>query len=248
MVRFVARNRWRIHHLLTVIGLRWGDPSPPALYHRGAPSAVIITPYSRRLPDSAANLALAFPLMGRTGEIMDADAHTKVMAHRTLSTVLGLAAAIGWGLFAHATSSSAALERDLRAQIAAIWTDRTQLIAEQDRLRISNAEQQVQSQPPYKDGTAASPTMAPPPSQPGVDTVGETGSVSSEPDIRASVKTAQMVLIRLGYGSIKADGVMGPSTRRALKAFERTSGLSVTGELGPNTVEALQRAARSAAN
>ena len=199
-------------------------------------------------PNSAANLALAFPSWVVRVKIMDADAHTKVMAHRTLSTVLGLAAAIGWGLFAHATSSSAALERDLRAQIAAIWTDRTQLIAEQDRLRISVAEHQVQAQPSNKDSAAASPTKAPSPSPLDVDAVAETGSVSSEPEVRASVKTAQMVLIRLGYGSLKADGVMGPSTRRALKAFERTSGLSVTGELGPNTVEALQRAARSAAN
>jgi peptidoglycan hydrolase-like protein with peptidoglycan-binding domain len=57
------------------------------------------------------------------------------------------------------------------------------------------------------------------------------------------VRAAQQALIGLGYGPLQADGVIGPGTRTALKAFEQSRGLAVTGELTADTVEALEAAA-----
>ena len=47
----------------------------------------------------------------------------------------------------------------------------------------------------------------------------------------ARVIAAQKALNRLGYGPIKADGVMGLSTKKALEIFEKDRKMSVTGDL-----------------
>jgi peptidoglycan hydrolase-like protein with peptidoglycan-binding domain len=54
------------------------------------------------------------------------------------------------------------------------------------------------------------------------------------------VDAAQEALTKLGYGPLTSDGQMGRKTRQAIEAFERTQGLTVTGELGSITAQALQ--------
>lgn len=53
------------------------------------------------------------------------------------------------------------------------------------------------------------------------------------------VAAAQRALIKLGYGPLKADGVMGAGTRQALERFEKDRRLPVTGELAARTVRDL---------
>lgn len=67
----------------------------------------------------------------------------------------------------------------------------------------------------------------------------------AEPDLGSEsvVKAAQQHLIDLGYLKDKADGVAGPKTAAALKAFQADSGLSETGELDAATLSALDAAA-----
>ena len=63
------------------------------------------------------------------------------------------------------------------------------------------------------------------------------------PAVRLSkqeIRTAQEALVDFGYGKLKADGSLGPSTRKAVEAFERAKGLPVTGKLGPATLQALR--------
>ena len=60
-------------------------------------------------------------------------------------------------------------------------------------------------------------------------TVGEPGRVAA----------AQRALMKLGYGPLKADGVMGAGTRQALERFEKDRRLPVTGELAARTVRDL---------
>ena len=72
--------------------------------------------------------------------------------------------------------------------------------------------------------------------------VSQTGATASTRAGPAQVDAAQEALTKLGFGTLKADGVMGPSTRRAIEAFERAKGLAVTGELGAPTAQALERA------
>lgn len=59
------------------------------------------------------------------------------------------------------------------------------------------------------------------------------------PKADAPVMQAQRALSKLGYGSIKPDGLMGPGTKAAIEAFERKSKLPVTGEAAGKTLRAL---------
>ena len=68
-----------------------------------------------------------------------------------------------------------------------------------------------------------------------------TGAVRADPP--RSLATAQRALTKLGYGPIKADGLMGPETRQAVERFERDRRLPVTGELGARTLRELAGAA-----
>jgi murein L,D-transpeptidase YcbB/YkuD len=74
-----------------------------------------------------------------------------------------------------------------------------------------------------------------------------TGSTSAAPPSKEQIRTAQEALVDFGYGSLEADGVFGPSTSKAVEAFERAKGLPVTGKLGPATLEALRGHIASAA-
>ena len=55
----------------------------------------------------------------------------------------------------------------------------------------------------------------------------------------ASVMQAQRALSKLGYGSIKPDGLMGPGTRAAIETFERKAKLPVTGKAAGKTLKEL---------
>lgn len=63
----------------------------------------------------------------------------------------------------------------------------------------------------------------------------------SRPD--AKLSTAQKALTKLGYGPLRADGLMGATTRQALERFERDHNLPVTGSLGQRTTRQLASAA-----
>lgn len=60
-----------------------------------------------------------------------------------------------------------------------------------------------------------------------------------------AVLQAQRALNKLGYGPLKADGLMGPGTRAALEKFERDRKLPVKGEAAGRTLKEL--AARAGA-
>jgi hypothetical protein len=53
------------------------------------------------------------------------------------------------------------------------------------------------------------------------------------------VASGQRALAKLGYGPLKADGVMGPGTRQAVERFERDRKLPVTGEFSGRTAREL---------
>jgi murein L,D-transpeptidase YcbB/YkuD len=186
---------------------------------------------------------------------MDAQASKKVMAHRVLSGILVAVAVIGWSMFGHAVSSKTSSERELKVQIADVWNDRARVVEERDRLRRQVSELQhtqtspAGSEPARMDpASAAKPAVSDqglPPAVPEDGTLA-TGAVLSPQDVKASIKTAQAVLTELGFGPLKPDGVMGTQTRRAIKVFERRNGIPETGQLGPQTVQALKSAVQAA--
>jgi membrane-bound lytic murein transglycosylase B len=58
---------------------------------------------------------------------------------------------------------------------------------------------------------------------------------------RAEVEKMQLALNQLGYDLGEADGVMGPATRNAVRAFQRDAGLISDGYPDRTVLEALQR-------
>lgn len=62
-----------------------------------------------------------------------------------------------------------------------------------------------------------------------------------------SVKSAQSILNQLGYNSGSVDGLNGPQTTAAVKAFQSANGLTVDGIIGPQTTAALAKASTSKA-
>lgn len=55
-----------------------------------------------------------------------------------------------------------------------------------------------------------------------------------------SVREIQQALAAAGFNPGPIDGVMGPKTRAAIKAFQQARGLTVDGVVGPQTTAALQ--------
>lgn len=56
------------------------------------------------------------------------------------------------------------------------------------------------------------------------------------------VKEVQTILTRLGFLKDKIDGLYGPKTKSAVKAFQKANGLKVDGKVGPITWAALHPA------
>ncbi len=63
----------------------------------------------------------------------------------------------------------------------------------------------------------------------------------SEIDADPRLKRIQKALSELGYGPLKADGLIGANTTAAIKRFELDRGLPLTGEPGPKVIERLEK-------
>ena len=82
------------------------------------------------------------------------------------------------------------------------------------------------------------------------DTIGEIiregeTTASTTPKADPAVAKAQRALVKLGYGPLKADGLLGTGTRAAIERFERDRKLPVKGQPAGRTLREL--AARAAA-
>jgi hypothetical protein len=175
------------------------------------------------------------------------------------------ATAIGWGLFVYSVLSNGSEEhtlqrenRQLRQQIETVTAERDQLAKAYDQkvlagedlntmlVRIEAATEELQR----LDSLRASVSQAleqtrlqftGPSDQPAAMTESPTASTTSAVRLsKQEIRTAQEALVDFGYGELKPDGALGPSTRKAVEAFERAKGLPVTGKLGTATLRALR--------
>ena len=175
------------------------------------------------------------------------------------------ATAIGWGLFVYSVLSNGSEEhtlqrenRQLRQQIETVTAERDQLAKANDQkvlagedlntmlVRIEAATEELQR----LDSLRASVSQAleqtrlqftGPSDQPAAMTESPTASTTSAVRLsKQEIRTAQEALVDFGYGRLKPDGALGPSTRKAVEAFERAKGLPVTGKLGTATLQALR--------
>jgi peptidoglycan hydrolase-like protein with peptidoglycan-binding domain len=85
----------------------------------------------------------------------------------------------------------------------------------------------------------ASPAAKPASRDPIGDLIRGVDPASVAKDASAKVAAAQRALNKLGYGTLKSDGAIGPGTRQAIEKFERDRRLPVTGDLNSRTTREL---------
>lgn len=100
--------------------------------------------------------------------------------------------------------------------------------------------------PPARPAPAASPAPERPASR---DVIGDLIRLGEpapippanvgRPEANRLVASGQRALAKLGYG-VTADGLMGPSTQKAIEQFERERRIPVTGEFSPRTIREIE--------
>lgn len=179
---------------------------------------------------------------------------------RVLIVALGLGTITGWGTYALSSRSANKVESQLRGQVRSLHQIQMDLLAERQRTQatvgdmerlqgqVSKLRQEADLLTQARDlaqaelvtaATGMKDLMAQV-NQSGSD-VSTTGSITTTaPDAQHLVTaTAQKILTKLGYGSLKADGIVGLGTRKAIAEFQRAKGLHVTSELDAPTLRLL---------
>lgn len=187
-----------------------------------------------------------------------------IYLNRTVVALLILAGITGWSVSLYSTWNLAGLDEQLRTQTAALQDYQAQNSAQRQkteesarelanlRQELSNAQSQIQTlttqaQQAADDMAKARDQLAALPQGssvfPGVGMSPEILSIKPRPT-KEDVVAAQEALSQLRFGTIKADGSIGPSTREAIEKFQRAAGLPVTGELHAQTLVTLMRSAK----
>ncbi|MBQ0819052.1 peptidoglycan-binding protein [Microvirga sp. HBU67558] len=189
----------------------------------------------------------------------------------TAGTGLLAATAIGFGLFVYSVLSKSSEDHalqseilNLRQQIETVTAERDQLAKDNERRilagqdlnttlkRIEAATEELQQLDSLRSTVSqaieqARLQLTGPSDQPIATTESRAASTTSSVRLsKKEIRAAQEVLVDFGYGKLKADGTLGPSTRKAVEAFERTKGPPVTGKLGTATLQALRTHTASA--
>ena len=171
-------------------------------------------------------------------------------------------AAVGWGLFAFSVLSSGSDEQaeiaHLRQQVETMTAERTRLVQEQEQIiqasgdlehlrkAVAAATQEIQRLDAMRAQISTAidqthPQLVAAAARPrAVSDRMTTGSIAPAPVSKEQIRAAQEALTDFGYGNLEADGLFGPSTSKAIEAFEQAKGLPVTGKLGPATLQALR--------
>ena len=95
---------------------------------------------------------------------------------------------------------------------------------------------QAPSQAVDESAQKAQQDVTPPPPEPSA-TAG--ASQPAQADIPIDLRMAQTLLNKRGYKTGPVDGKMGPRTRQALRRFQMDHGLTATGKLDRDTMNAL---------
>jgi len=183
--------------------------------------------------------------------------------NRLMISGIVVAAIAGWGTYIHSVLSSTQLERQLSGQTAALREYQSQFLsqrrkaedgareiaklqeqlasaqAEIERLTTKGKETEASLASAHEQLASLQKIHAPP----ALDSAPALRGVTPLPTTQ-DVIAAQEALTRLGFGKLEADGVVGQTTRKAIEEFQRVAGLTVTGELHAQTLQALMRSAR----
>ena len=183
--------------------------------------------------------------------------------NRITLSILAVAALAGWGACAYAALGSAQLEKQLTGQAAALHDYQAQFLAQRKKMEdgdreIANLREQLSATRSEIEQKSAEHreieaelakakeqlALVQPILQP--QAVGSAQAllrITPRP-AKQDVIAAQEALTQLRFGALEANGVVGASTREAIEEFQRAAGLPVTGELQPQTLTTLLRAAK----
>jgi hypothetical protein len=176
---------------------------------------------------------------------------------------IAVAAIAGWGACAYSALSSTQLKRQLSGQTAALQDYQAQFLSE--RRKAEDAAQEItllRGQLVSAQSNIERLTMRHKETEGDLTTAREQLALlqrihappllDNAPALRGitplptkqDVLAAQEALTQLGFGDLEADGIVGPTTRQAIEAFQRVVGLTVTGELHAQTLQSLMRSAK----
>jgi murein L,D-transpeptidase YcbB/YkuD len=177
-----------------------------------------------------------------------------------MNRVIVALAVIGWALYGFTALSSRTTEADTQAELGHLRqvaetasADRDALAAELEQLKegsrdllhiqkqIAAATQELKHLEYLRSRVSGEIDAMRPRSSQALtpEEKADPPVVGSIPLSKGEVSNAQHALTALGYGPLKADGVFGPGTHRAIEAFQKERGLPVTGRLDADTIRAL---------
>jgi hypothetical protein len=176
---------------------------------------------------------------------------------------LAVAAIAGWGAYGYSALSSRQIEQQLNGQTAALQDYQAQFLtqrrkAEEGAREITRLREQLVSARSENERLAVKAretdaNLATAQEQlASLQKLNAPPALGNAPALRGitpspakqDILAAQETLTKLGFGSLEADGVMGPTTRQAIERFQRVVGLTVTGELHGLTLQSLMRSAK----
>jgi chromosome segregation ATPase len=173
---------------------------------------------------------------------------------------LGFGTITGWGMYALSSRSATEVESQLRGQVRHLHQIQMDLLSERQRTTTAVSDlEQLQSQVSKLRQEADLLTQARDLAQAELVTaatgmknlISQLNNSGSDVSTTGSIKTnsldsqhfvtatAQKALTKLGYGPLKADGMVGSGTRKAITEFQRANKLRVTGELDAPTLRLL---------
>jgi chromosome segregation ATPase len=179
---------------------------------------------------------------------------------RVIILALGFGTITGWGMYALSKQSAAEVESQLRGQVRHLHQVQMDLLSERQRTTTAIGDlEQLQSQVSKLRQEADLLTQARDLAQAELvtaatgmkDLISQLNSSGNDVSTTGSINTntldsqhlvtatAQKALTKLGYGSLKADGIVRSGTRKAITEFQRTNKLHVTGELDAPTLRLL---------
>jgi murein L,D-transpeptidase YcbB/YkuD len=183
--------------------------------------------------------------------------------NRLMIAGIALAAVAGWGAYAYSSLSSARIEQQRSGQLAALQDYQAQFLSQRKRAedgertvgvlqeQLASAQREIALLTTKHSETEASLATARDQlaslqglrARPALENAPALQGITPLPT-KQDVLAAQEALTQLGFGDLKADGVIGPTTRQAIEEFQRVAGLTVTGELHAQTLQSLMRSAK----
>ena len=179
---------------------------------------------------------------------------------RAIILALGFGTITGWGMYILSSRSAVEVESQLRGQVKHLHQIQMDLLTERQRTttavgdlnqlrsQVSKLREEADLLSQARDLAQAELVTAATGMKDLISQLNNSGNDVSTTSSIATITvdaqhlltaTAQKALTRHGYGPLKADGIVGSGTRKAITEFQSANKLHVTGELDAPTLRLL---------